>query len=342
MKMNPLIHRGRESKLSFLWLAFFILLLLLIGCYVGLRFGAISYSQDQLFNVLCHPLTDSKLQDVIIDIRLPRMLGAILVGAAMAVAGAMMQGITRNPIADPGLLGINTGAGLALAIASAFSSGLHYTQILLVCLVGSSVSACLVFGLAYQPKKGYNQLRLILAGAMIATLCSSLGQGLTIYFKLAGSIIGWQAGGLIGVNWTMLAYIAPVILLGLVLAQVSAHQLTILSLNETVAKALGQRTLLTTIFLLFIVLLLSASSVALVGSLSFVGLIIPHFVRLFVPRNYQLSLPLTGLTGATFMLWVDIVCRTFNPPYETPLNAIIAVIGLPCFIILIRGRKKLG
>lgn len=84
------------------------------------------------------------------------MLGAILVGAAMAVAGAMMQGITRNPIADPGLLGINTGAGLALAIASAFSSGLHYTQILLVCLLGSALAALLVFALAYQPKKGYN------------------------------------------------------------------------------------------------------------------------------------------------------------------------------------------
>ncbi len=257
----------------------------------------------------------------------------------MAQAGAMMQGITRNPIADPGLLGINAGAGLALIVAYALFGGLHYSQILLICLLGSCLAAGLVFGLAYQVQKGYNQLRLILSGAMVASLFSAIGQAITIYFDLSTAVIGWQAGGLVQVNWKMLAIIAPLIIIGLILAQLFSHQLTILSLNETVAKNLGQRTLLMTLVLLGIVLLLSASAVALVGSLSFIGLIIPHFIRMFTGKNYKLLLPLTAFAGASFLIWVDLVCRSINPPVETPISAVISIIGLPCFLWLIRKEK---
>ena len=176
------------------------------------------------------------MQDVIIDLRLPRTLAAILVGAAMAQAGAIMQGITRNPIADPGLLGINAGAGLALIAGYAFLGSMHYSVMLVLCLLGAIVAALLVFGLAYRPRKGYQQLRLILAGAMVAMLLSAIGQALTLYFDLSKAVIGWQAGGLAQVNWKMLGIIAPVIVLGLILAQIFAHQLTILSLDPTVAK----------------------------------------------------------------------------------------------------------
>ncbi|KXT77179.1 ABC-type Fe3+-siderophore transport system, permease component [Streptococcus sp. DD10] len=338
---SPLHQKRKKDKSSLFWLVFITLLCLLIGIYVGLRYGAISYQHTELINTLLNPLTDSKIQDVIMDIRLPRLLAALLVGAAMACSGLIMQGITRNPIADPGLLGINTGAGMALALASAFIKGLHYTLILMVCLLGSLVASILVFTLSYQPKKGYNQLRLVLAGAMISTLFSAIGQGVTLYFKLSGAIIGWQAGGLVGTNWTMLAYIAPLILIGLVLSFLFSHQLSILSLHETVAKSLGQRTLTMTMFLLGLVVLLSASSVALVGSLAFIGLIIPHFVKLFLSNDYRLLLPVTALVGGTFMLWADFISRIIHAPYETPLNAIIAIFGLPCFIFLIRGRREL-
>ncbi|HEM6071951.1 FecCD family ABC transporter permease [Streptococcus suis] len=329
-----------KTKPKNIWLVFFIIsLLFVIGAYLSLRFGAISYSHQQLVETLRHPMTDSPVQDVVIDLRLPRMVAAILVGAAMAQAGAMMQGITRNPIADPGLLGINAGAGLALIVAYALFGGLHYSQILLICLLGSCLAAGLVFGLAYQVQKGYNQLRLILSGAMVASLFSAIGQAITIYFDLSTAVIGWQAGGLVQVNWKMLAIIAPLIIIGLILAQLFSHQLTILSLNETVAKNLGQRTLLMTLILLGIVLLLSASAVALVGSLSFVGLIIPHFIRMFTGKNYKLLLPLTAFAGASFLIWVDLVCRSINPPVETPISAVISIIGLPCFLWLIRKEK---
>lgn len=334
-------RRGAGYLVQPLLIFFIISLLFVIGAYLSLRFGAISYSHQQLVETLRHPMTDSPVQDVVIDLRLPRMVAAILVGAAMAQAGAMMQGITRNVIADPGLLGINAGAGLALILGYAIFGSLHYSQILVICLLGSCLAAGLVFGLSYQVQKGYNQLRLILSGAMVASLFSAIGQAITIYFDLSTAVIGWQAGGLVQVNWKMLSIIGPLIIVGLILAQLFSHQLTILSLNETVAKNLGQRTALMTMVLLGIVLLLSAAAVALVGSLSFVGLIIPHFIRMFTGKNYKMLLPLTAFAGASFLIWVDLVCRSINPPAETPISAVISIIGLPCFLWLIRKEKHL-
>ena len=334
-------RRGAGYLVHPLLIFFIISLLFVIGAYLSLRFGAISYSHQQLVETLRHPMTDSPVQDVVIDLRLPRMVAAILVGAAMAQAGAMMQGITRNVIADPGLLGINAGAGLALILGYAIFGSLHYSQILVICLLGSCLAAGLVFGLSYQVQKGYNQLRLILSGAMVASLFSAIGQAITIYFDLSTAVIGWQAGGLVQVNWKMLTIIGPLIIVGLILAQLFSHQLTILSLNETVAKNLGQRTALMTMVLLGIVLLLSAAAVALVGSLSFVGLIIPHFIRMFTGKNYKMLLPLTAFAGASFLIWVDLVCRSINPPAETPISAVISIIGLPCFLWLIRKEKHL-
>ncbi|WP_312248204.1 iron ABC transporter permease [Streptococcus parasuis] len=334
-------RRGTGHLVQPLLVFFIISLLFVIGAYLSLRFGAISYSHQQLVETLRNPMTDSPVQDVVIDLRLPRMVAAILVGAAMAQAGAMMQGITRNVIADPGLLGINAGAGLALILGYAIFGSLHYSQILVICLLGSCLAAGLVFGLSYQVQKGYHQLRLILSGAMVASLFSAIGQAITIYFDLSTAVIGWQAGGLVQVNWKMLAIIGPLIVVGLILAQLFSHQLTILSLNETVAKNLGQRTALMTMVLLGIVLLLSAAAVALVGSLSFVGLIIPHFIRMFTGKNYKMLLPLTAFAGASFLIWVDLVCRSINPPAETPISAVISIIGLPCFLWLIRKEKHL-
>ena len=334
-------RRGTGYLVQPLLIFFIISLLFVIGAYLSLRFGAISYSHQQLVETLRHPMTDSPVQDVVIDLRLPRMVAAILVGAAMAQAGAMMQGITRNAIADPGLLGINAGAGLALILGYAIFGSLHYSQILVICLLGSCLAAGLVFGLSYQVQKGYHQLRLILSGAMVASLFSAIGQAITIYFDLSTAVIGWQSGGLVQVNWKMLAIIGPLIIVGLILAQLFSHQLTILSLNETVAKNLGQRTALMTMVLLGIVLLLSAAAVALVGSLSFVGLIIPHFIRMFTGKNYKMLLPLTAFAGASFLIWVDLVCRSINPPAETPISAVISIIGLPCFLWLIRKEKHL-
>lgn len=247
-----------------------------------------------------------------------------------------MQAITRNPIAEPGLLGINAGAGLALVLAYAFVPHLHYSLIILLSLLGSSLAATLVFGLSYQSGKGYHQLRLVLAGAMVSILLSALGQGITNYYHLTNAVIGWQAGGLVGVNWQMIGYIAPLIILSLCLAQLLSYHLTVLSLSESQAKALGQKTNLISAVFMILVLILSSAAVAIAGSISFIGLVIPHLMKHFTPHHYRYLLPLCAVSGASFMVWVDIACRNLNPPYETPLGALVSLIGFPCFLWLIR------
>lgn len=341
--MSPTSTRfTKKNKPISPWLVFFILLTsLLLATYLSMRFGAVSYSHKQVWQTLLHPLISTDLQDVIWDIRLPRIVAAACVGAALAQAGTIMQGLTRNPIADPGLLGINAGAGLALVIGYLILPSMHYSFILLFCLVGAVLAAIVVFGLAYQPKQGFQPMRLILVGAMMATLFQTLGQALIIRFHLSSAVIGWQSGGLVATNWKMVTFIAPFILVGMIVAQLFSYQLSIISMNDTLAKSLGQRTKLMSFCLFAIVLILSAAAVALVGSLAFVGLIIPHLMRMVVPRDYRLLLPMSALAGASFLVWVDLVCRTFNPPYETPLNALISMIGFPWFLWLIRKGKHL-
>lgn len=332
----------QQNKPKIIWLVFFIItLLLMTGMYTALRFGAVSFSHKELLTVLYHPFRDSKTQDVIIDIRLPRIIAALFVGAAMTQAGSLIQGITRNAIADPGILGINSGAGLALVISYALFKNIQYTQILLICILGSAISAIIVFLLSYQKNKGYNQLRLILSGTMVSTLFTAIGQAITLYCNLETRIIGWQAGGLAQTNWTMIQIIVPIIILGLILSQLFAHQVTILSINETLAKSLGQHTLFTTLSLMTIVLIISSGAVALVGSIAFIGIIIPHFIKLFIPKDYRIILPLSAYAGATFLLWVDTISRVINPPSETPIGALISIVGLPCFLWLIRKGKYL-
>ena len=171
----------QKNRPNIFWLVFFALILLLIGgLYLYLRFGIPSYSHRQLIETLSHPFKESPAQNIIIDLRLPRGIAALLVGASLAVSGAMMQGITRNAIADPGLLGINSGAGLALICGYAFSKSIHYSSILLLSLAGACLASILVFSLSYHPRKGFEQLRLVLSGAMVTTLLTAIGQGLTI------------------------------------------------------------------------------------------------------------------------------------------------------------------
>ncbi|AGM99315.1 iron ABC transporter permease [Streptococcus iniae] len=332
-KPSQVIHHKPKS----FWLLFVIIsLLLLSGVYLGLRFGAWNFSHQDLLKVIRHQAIDHRQSSIFWEMRLPRLLATLLVGAALAVSGAIMQAVTRNPIADPGLLGINAGAGLALVVAYAIFHHLHYISIILVCLLGASLACLLVFGLSYQYAKGYQQLRLVLSGAMISMFLSAIGQGITTYFNLATSVIGWQAGGFIGLNWTMLKIIAPLIIFALALAQLLSYQLSILSLSELRAKALGQKTFHLTLVFLSIVLILASASVAIAGSISFVGLVVPHIIKAQSFGNYKQSLPLIGLLGATFMVWVDFFCRNLNPPYETPLTALVSLIGLPAFLWLIK------
>jgi len=308
--------------------------LFIVMFVVALRFGA---KDVDILDVFFALFTDQDSEAVLVlrDIRIPREVGAIFVGAGMSVAGAIMQGMTRNPLADPGLLGLSAGAYLTLSLSVIFLPSASMLLTLMICFVGAALGALLVFGLT-MTKKQPSVFRMVLAGASISTLLYAVSDGLGIYFNRSKDIASWTAGGLIGTQWTQLWTIAPFIILGISVAMLFAKQLTVLSLNEDVAIGLGQHVTRTKISLFIIVIILSGAAVALVGNMTFLGLMVPHIVRGFIGRDYRYILPFSALYGAIFMLFADTLGRTLNAPFETPVAAIIAIIGLPFFLIIVR------
>lgn len=283
-------------------------------------------------------LTDSKEERALIlkEIRLPRELGAMLVGAALAVSGAIMQGMTRNPLADPGLLGLTAGANAALAVTLAIAPSLSYFGIMTACFIGAAAGALLVFGIASVKRGGFAPIRLVLAGAAISAFLLAIAQGVSLLFKVSKEVSMWTAGGVIGTSWNQLMTVGPVILAGIFIAILLSRQLTLLSLDEEVAIGLGQNTLRVKIALFFVIILLAGAAVAMAGNLAFVGLMIPHIVRAFAGTDYRFIIPLSAIIGAAFMVAADTLGRTLQAPFETPVAALIAIIGLPFFLVIVR------
>jgi len=315
-------------------------ILLCAGMFVvAMVFGAADTSLRDVWLALTSNATSDNIS-VLRDIRLPRELGAMVVGAALAVAGAIMQGMTRNPLADPGLLGLTAGANAALAITLALIPGANYYAITIACFIGAAVGAFIVFGIGAMKKGGFSPLRIVLAGAAVTAFLVAVAEGTGLYFKISREISLWTAGGLIGTNWSQLQIIVPVVLGGILIAIGFSRQLTILSLNEEVAVGLGQKTLMVKIILFIVIVLLAGASVALVGNMAFIGLMIPHIVRAMVGTDYRFILPMSIFTGATFMLLADTLGRTINSPYETPVAAIVAMLGLPFFLFIVHKGGK--
>ena len=288
-------------------------------------------------------LTTNEMGDKLLmirEIRLPREIAAILVGAALAVSGAIMQGMTKNPLADPGLLGLTAGANAALAITMAFFPSVNYFGIIIVCFIGAAVGVIFVFGVSSIKKGGFTPLRIVLAGAAVSTFLNALAEGIAVYFKISKEVSMWTAGGMMGTSWKQLQIIAPFILVGIMAALFLSRQLTILSMSEEVAVGLGQKTTQVKVMLSVIIILLAGAAVALVGNMVFIGLMIPHMVRAIVGSDYRFIIPMSVILGAALMLLADTIGRTVHAPYETPVAAIVAIMGLPFFLFIVRKGGK--
>jgi iron complex transport system permease protein len=302
---------------------------------ISIAFGAADISLKDTALALFSNASNDAIS-VIREIRLPRELAAVLVGAALAVSGAIMQGMTRNPLADPGLLGLTAGANAALAITLAFIPAANYFGIMIACFIGAAVGAALVFGLGSVKRGGFSPFRIVLAGAAISAFLSALAEGIGIYFKISKDVSMWTAGGLIGTTWGQLKVISPFIAVSLVIALLLARQLSILSLSEEAAIGLGQKTMQTKALLFVAITMLAGAAVALAGNMAFVGLLVPHIVRAIVGVDYRHIIPMSAIAGAIFMLFADLLGRTVNAPFETPVAAIVAMLGLPFFLLIVR------
>lgn len=313
---------------------------LLLGIAVSVSFGAADIAFTTVWEAVFQFNPDLTNHQIIQELRLPRVLGGAMVGACFAVAGSIMQGMTRNPLADSGLLGLNAGAGFMLALCFAFFPGLPYMSLILFAFLGAALGAGLVFGIGSLARGGLTPVRLVLAGAAVSALLVALSEGIALHFRIGQDLAFWYAGGVAGTRWSHLEIMFPWIAAALIGALIISRSITLLSLGEEIAVGLGQRTKLIKLVGMIIVLILAGAAVSVVGAVSFVGLIIPHLTRYLVGVDYRLIIPCSAVLGSLLVVLSDLGARMINPPYETPIGAIISLIGVPFFLYLTRKERR--
>lgn len=276
---------------------------------------------------------------IIRTVRLPRAILAVVVGAALAVAGAITQGLTRNPLAAPDILGINVGAALAMVLAVFLQgSGGNYVGF---AFGGAAIASVTVYWLGSMGRSGLTPLKLVIAGAALSYLLSSLTTGILILSqRTLDEIRFWLAGSLAGQDLATMIPVLPYIAVGLAASLMLGRRLTLMSLGEDVAQGLGLQTAWVKIGAAIAVVLLAGSAVALTGPIGFVGLVVPHIVRFAVGVDYRWILPYSIIAGGILLSLADTAARLVIRPQELPVGIMTALVGAPFFIYLARSKIK--
>lgn len=337
--MCKLSKKGLTALLIIIGLA-----LLLIGIILSISIGSKDISLKTLADSLFLNL-DSLDSKIVRDVRLPRALAAALVGGFLAVSGAIMQGITRNPIAEPSVMGITQGATFTIAIAlvlqkvlPGFAPGSF--MLMIFAFLGASISGILVYFISSKSRGKVDPVKLALAGTALGTLLVSLATAIAMYFNLSQQLSFWISGGLVSAKWEGVKLLIIAGGIGFLLAIIMAPRITILSLGEEVAIGLGQKTNLVRFISLLVVILMTGASVSVAGNIVFVGLIIPQIAKAIVGADYKYIIPSSLVLGSVLLVYSDVLSRMINPPYETPVGAITALIGVPMFIYLVRKETR--
>jgi iron complex transport system permease protein len=274
--------------------------------------------------------------------RLERTLLGLVVGASLGLAGACMQGLTRNPLADPGLLGVNAGASFAMVLAISVFGVSQLSDYLWFAFAGAAVAAVLVHGVASLGRDGATPMKLAIAGAAVTAAVTSWTSGmLLIDRKTMETFRYWQVGTVGGRGLDVLLTGLPFLVLGAVLALTGARLLNALALGDDVARGLGRRTARDGLVIGLAIVLLAGGATALAGPIAFVGLLVPHGVRIVLGSDYARVLPFSAAVGAVFVVLADTVGRVVLPPAEVQVGIMTAVVGVPVFLALLR-RGRLG
>ncbi len=305
------------------------------GALISIMLGSVKISLPEILTALAGEGAGTHGQ-ILMNIRLPRMLVAALVGIDLALSGAILQAIMKNPLADPHIIGISSGAGLmGIIVMLLFPE--HSALITPAAFLGAMGAAMLIYILAW--KNGIQPIRIILAGvAVSAFLGAGISALMILYSDRVHSALMWMVGGLSARSWPHVAILWPYTLVGGILALLSARQLNILQLGDEMAKSLGLRVELTRLLLTAVAALLAASAVSVVGLLGFVGLIVPHMARLIVGSDHRVLLPASAILGAAVLMYSDTVARVAFAPVELPVGILMAALGAPFFLFLLRRQ----
>lgn len=319
----------------------FCLALLVLSLLWSITLGAADITPQVVYEALLN-FDETSFQHLIIQtVRLPRVLAGVVVGAALAAAGAIMQGLTRNPLADSGLLGINSGASFAVVLAVFLLGNPPLSVYALFGFIGAGVAAALVYFIASMGRGGVTPLRLTLAGVILTAFISSFTTAILIGDQeTLDKIRFWTAGSLAGREMPLLAQTTPYIVVGLVGALLISRQITTISLGDDVAKGLGQNTLWVKGVAALVVVLLAGGAVALAGPIGFVGLVVPHVARFIAGADYRWVIPYAAILGALLVTVADVGARVIIRPQELPVGVMMALVGAPFFVWLARSKVK--
>ncbi|HIF6111764.1 TPA: FecCD family ABC transporter permease [Vibrio parahaemolyticus] len=281
------------------------------------------------------------LHQILATLRAPRTYAGLLIGASLAVSGVLMQGLTRNPLASPSILGINAGAACFMALASIGIPFFSQLNPIINAVFGALLSGGAVMLLGGFFSARSHPLRLVLAGIAISALLIGLTRASVILADdMAYSVLHWLTGSLSAVDSQQWQQLWPFATLGLVLAMGLARNLNLLALGDEVAVGLGSNIRLTRLISGLAVVLLAGTSVAIAGPIGFVGLLVPHLVRPIVGHNYHILIPVSALCGAALVTWSDALSRAIAFPAETPVGVITALLGTPCFIAIAMRKSS--
>ncbi|GGE68640.1 FecCD family ABC transporter permease [Priestia taiwanensis] len=335
------VEKKRKRKNS--WIAVTFVIFLFASFVVSMNTGYIRLTPLEVVQTIIGN-GSAKQELILFTIRLPRIIIAILVGAALAVSGCILQGMTRNALADPGILGINAGAGLVVMLFVAFMPTQNFNTVVMLpiaaCL-GAALTAFLIYTLSYNKEKGFSPKKLLLTGIALASGISAVTIILTLRLspEQYQFIAIWMAGGIWGASWNFVLALLPFIVLLIPYVWRKSHVLNILNLGDALATGLGATIKKDRFILLAIAVILAGSAVSVSGGIGFVGLIAPHLVRRLVGPKHQVVIPISALVGGFFVLVADTIGRWLIQPSEIPAGIVVAVIGAPYFLYLLARTK---
>jgi iron complex transport system permease protein len=319
------------------------LLLGLIGVLVitilSLRIGSLPVSNQDAWGAIFNFNPDSYEQTVVRSLRVPRTAVGLAIGASLAVAGAVMQGVTRNPLADPFILGVSSGASFALVTAIYYFQLTQATQYVWFAFAGALAASSLVFLIGSAGRDGPTPVKLALAGVVVSAALSAWTSALLLLDEETFDIVRfWLAGSVINRDMSTFFLMLPFLLGAAVGCVFLGHQLNVLSLGEETAQSLGMRTGRTRLICSVLVVVITGAAVAIAGPIGFVGLAVPHMVRTFVGADYRWILPASFIYGAIFLVAADIVGRIVTRPAELEVGIVTALVGAPVMVFLARQK----
>lgn len=316
---------------------------LLAASVASVIFGVRDVPLDAVWQALAHAGGHGGAQGIdaaTVLSRLPTTVAGILVGAALGIGGGLMQGVTRNPLADPGLLGINSGAALFVVLGMTFLGVGSAIGTVWFAFAGAAVAALVVYAVASAGRNGATPFGLALAGAAVTAAASSLTLGVLLaHVASLDSYRFWQIGSISAPSWATILVLAPFIVVGVVLALAQGSALNALALGDDLAKGLGHRVGLSRALAAVAVVLLCGAATAMAGPIAFVGLAVPHAARLVFGADYRWLLPASALLGGVLLLVADVIGRLVARPSTIEVGVVVAVIGAPVLIALVRRTK---